>query len=232
MRLRQRQPGGSRARGAEGETQRRGWTRRHRSRRTAGAGWNRHPAPSWAQPGEERRSMPGASLCEECAGRCARSGWCRARRRWPHRERDGRDTPGEADDDGLNEKRERRMGEGKVAIRHLAERNAGCGVEHVAQVPQDCNVRVLTENHPSRCGKEHGGREKVSATPAGSAQGSIRTARRGPEGLIPTILRSRMNRYGNPRPFARQDQPGTVYRSAAGGWFPRAFDRLSDIGDA
>ena len=56
------------------------------------------------------------------------------------------DPAGEADDRGLHKKRERRVRQGKVAVRHLAEGDALRGVEDVAQIEQDRDVRVLPQH--------------------------------------------------------------------------------------
>ena len=69
---------------------------------------------------------------------------------------------GETNDRGLNQKRERRMREGKVAVRHLAEGDALGGVENVAEIEEDGDVRVLPEDDAGRREKKPGSGEPVA----------------------------------------------------------------------
>ena len=57
-----------------------------------------------------------------------------------------KDAARQTNDRSLNQKRERRMCQGKVPIRHLAQSNARRGVENVAQIEQDRDVRVLPQH--------------------------------------------------------------------------------------
>ena len=56
------------------------------------------------------------------------------------------DASEELDDGGLDEEGERRVGEWKVAIRKLAERDAGCVFEDIAEIPEHGEVGVLPED--------------------------------------------------------------------------------------
>ena len=56
------------------------------------------------------------------------------------------DASEELDDGGLNEESERRVGEWEVAVRKLAERDAGCIFEDVAEIPEHGEVAVLPED--------------------------------------------------------------------------------------
>ena len=72
----------------------------------------------------------------------------------------------EPDDCRLNQKRARRMNEGKIAIRHLPERDAQAGIEGIAYVPEDSNVRVLPENDGGTGKEEQAGGDVVAQVPA------------------------------------------------------------------
>jgi hypothetical protein len=60
---------------------------------------------------------------------------------------------GQAHDGGLDEQRQRRVDQRKIAVRHLAERDAPTGVEQVAEVPEDGDLGVLPEDEGG-CGEE------------------------------------------------------------------------------
>jgi hypothetical protein len=76
------------------------------------------------------------------------------------------DPPGKPDDGCLNQKRERRMGEGEIAIRHLPQGDARGAVKNVAQVPQNGKVRVLPQNHACRSHKQAASGKPVAQCPA------------------------------------------------------------------
>jgi hypothetical protein len=73
---------------------------------------------------------------------------------------------GETNDRGLREKRERRMRQGKVAVGHLAEGDALRGVENVAEIEQNRDVRILPEHDGGRREKKPGSGEPVAYCPA------------------------------------------------------------------
>ena len=62
---------------------------------------------------------------------------------------------GKAQDGGLEQKGQRRMDEGEVAVGMLAERDALAAVQQVAEVPEDGEAGVLPED-------EGGGGEEES----------------------------------------------------------------------
>jgi len=69
-------------------------------------------------------------------------------------------------DRGLDEKREWRVGQGKVAVGHLTEGNAFRGVEDVAEIEEHRDVRVPPEHHARGRGKKRRSREPVAQRPA------------------------------------------------------------------
>ncbi len=71
----------------------------------------------------------------------------------------------EANDGRLNEEGERRVRQGKVAVRHLALGDARRGVENVAEIEQDCYVRVLPQHHACCGRKERNTGNAVAQTP-------------------------------------------------------------------
>ncbi len=77
------------------------------------------------------------------------------------------DAAGEAEDGSLQQKCQRWVDEGEVAIGMLAERHAGAAIEQVAEVPDDGEAGVLPEHERGGGKKEQRGREYVASRPAG-----------------------------------------------------------------
>lgn len=69
------------------------------------------------------------------------------------------DAAEDADNGGVEEEGERRVGEGEVAVRKLVERDAEAGVEEVAEVPEDGDAGVLPEGEGGGKEEERGGSE-------------------------------------------------------------------------
>ncbi len=84
------------------------------------------------------------------------------------------DAAGEPDDGCLDEECERRVGEGEIAIGKLAVGDARGGVEYVAEVPEDGDVRILPEDDGGRGGEEADGGEPVAQRPARRGSLTIR----------------------------------------------------------
>jgi len=53
----------------------------------------------------------------------------------------------EANEGGLNQKRERRVSQRKIPIRRLAQRDAEGCVQNVARIPKDREMRILPQDH-------------------------------------------------------------------------------------
>ncbi len=77
-----------------------------------------------------------------------------------------KDPARQADDRGLDEKRERRVRQGEVAIGHLAEGDALRGVENVAEIEEHRDVRILPKHHAGSRGKKRRSRKPVAQRPA------------------------------------------------------------------
>jgi hypothetical protein len=86
---------------------------------------------------------------------------------------------GEAHDGGLDEERERRVNQRKIAIGHLPKSDAKAGVQRVACVPQDGQMRVLPKNHGGAGQEERGGGEAVAEAPASLGQRRFELGRHG-----------------------------------------------------
>jgi hypothetical protein len=72
----------------------------------------------------------------------------------------------------LDEEGQRRMDDGEVAIRSLAEGDTPAGVKQVAQIPKDGDLGVLPEDEACCDEEQHGGRNSVAASPANQADKS------------------------------------------------------------
>src|SRR2546429_5811703 len=65
-----------------------------------------------------------------------------------------KDTPAELDDRGLNQKSQRWIWKGEIAIRHITQRHAICILEDVAEIPQNREPRILPNDNGRRRQKQ------------------------------------------------------------------------------
>ena len=75
------------------------------------------------------------------------------------------DAAEDADDERVDEKGERRVGEGEGLVGKLAEGESVAGVKQEADVPEDGNAGVLPEGKGGRGEEERGGGEGVADVP-------------------------------------------------------------------
>ena len=120
-----------------GQHQRNGPPRRSESRGTAHHPQHNAPRQHGSEPARDRRVRNGHQIV----------------------------STGQAHQPRLQDKRERRMHQGKIPIGHLPERYAPARIEQIAKIPQHGNPRVLPAHKSRGAQKQQGGRDKISQPP-------------------------------------------------------------------
>ena len=72
----------------------------------------------------------------------------------------------QANDRRLHEKRQRRVRQGKIAVGNLAEGDALGGIQNVAEIEENGDVRVLPKHHAGGGRKERRRGDPVARRPA------------------------------------------------------------------